>query len=110
MTSHTNEYHVTKCKRFHSIIRLDPFTGDIDTSFTYWLNKFEKFCDLYGISELDRLSVLPFYLTKSALIYYNELPPQITSNYSAIKDALRERFESDSRYINFSILSAKQET
>ena len=106
----TNTTSQSLGKRFHNIIRLDPFTGDIDTSFTYWLNKYENFCDLNGISEQDRLSTLPFYLTKSALIYYNELPPQITSHYSAMEDSLRERFGSDSRYIDFSILSAKQET
>ena len=97
-------------KKFHSIIRLDPFNGDIDSSFTFWLNKYEKFCDLNNITELERLNVFPFYLTSSALIYYNELPPQIKSNYTALKDALKERFESDSRYIDFSILSAKQES
>ena len=97
-------------KKFHSIIRLDPFSGNIDTSFIYWLNKYEKFCDLNNITEADRLNVMPFYLTSSALIYYNELPQHIKSNYTALKDALKERFESDSRYIDFSIPSAKQES
>ena len=89
---------------------MDPFSGNTDTSFTYWLNKYEKFCDLNNITEADRFNVMPFYLTSSALIYYNELPQHIKSNYTALKDALKEKFESDSRYIDFSILSAKQES
>ena len=61
-TSVKNEYSVSSfpntqrtqkdlCKRSHHVIKLENINGDIDTSFTYWLGKFEQFCDLNDITE-----------------------------------------------------------
>ena len=76
-TSETNEYSKSSypntqktqtnlCKRFHHVIKLEKFNGDIDTSFTYWLSKFEQFCDLNRITENESAKVLSFYLPSSA--------------------------------------------
>ena len=73
-TSVKNEYSVSSfpntqkdlCKRSHHVIKLENFNGDIDTSFTYWLGKFEQFCDLNDITENESAKVLPFYLPSSA--------------------------------------------
>ena len=54
------------CKRFHHVIKLENFNADIDTSFTYWLSKFEQFCDFNDITENESAKVLPFYLPSSA--------------------------------------------
>ena len=108
-TPNTQRTQTDLGKRFHHVIKLENFNGDIDTSFTYWLSKFEQFCDLNNITENESAKVLPFYLQSSALVYFNELPQHIKADAKLLKNALRERFEADRRYIDFSILSAKQE-
>ena len=83
--------------------------GSTDSSISYWLDRFDTYCKLNSLPDGESCKIIPFFLESSALIYYNEIPDNIKNNIKLLKDALCERFAPYKRYIDFCILSTKQE-
>ena len=67
------------------VVKLSPFSGKDFESFSSFLTKFNNFCLLNGITDENKPDVIIFYLNGSAETYYNNLPENIKTDYSALK-------------------------
>ena len=106
MASGSQSQDSVRGKPYHQIVKLENYTGE--TSINSWLNKFDNYCLLNRTDKQEHSTVLPFFLSMNASVFYSELPSNVKSNIDDLKLALRQRYQQDSKYIDFTILTAKQ--
>lgn len=91
-------------------ITISPFHGNPGERAEEWLAWYNNFADVYNYNEDKRLRMLPFYLKDHAVAWYTSLPSETKDDFTALTDALKQRFNgSDGLDRNMALLSLSQQ-
>ena len=77
------------------LISPDPFSGEC--SWTDWVDHFEAAATVNGWDDSTKLKWLPVRLTGKAQVAWRRLSADAKGDYDTAKEALRKRFEPDSK-------------
>ena len=83
MASGSKSQDSIRGKPYHQIVKLENYTGE--TSINSWLNKFDNNCLLNRIDKQEQSTVLPFFLSMNASVFYSGLPSNVKSNVDDLK-------------------------
>ena len=77
------------------LISPEPFSGEC--SWTDWVDHFEAAATVNGWDDSTKLKWLPVHLTGKAQVAWRRLSTDAKGDYDTAKEALRKRFEPDSK-------------
>ena len=89
-----------------SIIKLNPLCGNYFASFSAFVTKFNKFCALHNIPEIQKSDVIHVFLSDTAQTYYNNLPDFVKPDFTQLINALSNRFQT--KNLDYNLISIKQ--
>jgi len=90
----------------NKVIKLTPYSGKDSESFTSFLTRFDKFCNLNNIPNEQKNDVLNFYLEGAAQTYFDNLSEEIKSDFHEVVNALSKRFQTND--LDYNLISIKQ--